>query len=311
MRGAILGDIIGSPYEFDMGGKTKIFPLFIEESKFTDDTVMTIAVADALLLAQEYGFDDDEEKTKAMLAKSMRKWGRMFPYKGYGSRFNHWLNDPSAGPYGSFGNGSAMRVSSAGWLYDSLEETRKHAKWTAEVTHNHPDGIKGAVAAASAIFLARSGVAQEGIREYIEKAIKYDLSYTLDEIRPSYRHFESCEYTVPEAVTAFLEGRDFEDVIRNAVSLGGDCDTLTCIAGSIGEAYFDVPEDLKQECRNRIPADMNAVLDRFDKARLPRIDCHDRSLSDFWKPAGNMPEAQDAPQKAGFLDTVIKFFTKK
>lgn len=155
-----------------------------------------------------------------------------------------------------------MRVSAVGWLYDSLEETRRYARLSAEVTHNHPEGIKGAESVASAIFMARNGSSKDEIRDYIISEFGYDLSRTCDEIRPTYHHVESCQETVPEAITAFLEGEDFEDVIRTAVSLGGDCDTLTCIAGSIAEAFYGVPEDLKAECRKRLPADMLEVLDK-------------------------------------------------
>ena len=266
MYGAILGDMIGAPYEFDRGGKTKDFPLFGEESQFTDDSVMTVAVAEALLDAP--GAAEDE--TKAALVRSLRKWGKRYPNAGYGGHFGMWLflcdSDEEARPYGSYGNGSAMRVSPAGWLYDSLDETRKYARWTAEITHNHPEGVKGAEATASAIFLARTGSSKEQIREYIVREFGYDLSRTCDEIRPGYHHVESCQKTVPEAITAFLEGNDFEDVIRTAVSLGGDCDTLTCIAGSMAEAFYGVSAALKEECRKRLPGDMRAVLDRFDIA---------------------------------------------
>ncbi len=170
-------------------------------------------------------------------------------------------------PYGSYGNGSAMRVSSAGWLFDTLEETRHMARLTAEGSHNRPEGVKGAEATASAIFLARTGAGKEDIRDFIVREFGYDLSRTCDEIRPAYHHVESCQKTVPEAITAFLEGNGFEDVIRTAVSLGGDCDTLTCIAGSIAEAFYGVPDELREECRKRLPADMLAVLDRFEDAK--------------------------------------------
>jgi ADP-ribosylglycohydrolase len=160
-----------------------------------------------------------------------------------------------------------MRVSAAGWLCETLDETRHIARLTAEVTHNHPEGIKGAEAAASAIFLARTGHGKDEIRDYIAGEFGYDLSRTCDEIRPDYHHVESCQKTVPEAVTAFLEGTDFEDVIRTAVSLGGDCDTLTCIAGSIAEAFYGVPAVLEAECKSRIPEDMSDILGRFDIAR--------------------------------------------
>lgn len=259
MIGAILGDMIGAPYEFDRGNKSKDFPLFCRYSQFTDDSVMTIAVAEALL---DKRFLDDEA-IKDALIQSMRKWGRRYPDAGYGARFSRWLRARDPAPYGSYGNGSAMRVSAAGWLYDTLQETRHAARLTAEVTHNHPEGIKGAEAAAGAIYLARTGHSKEEIRAFVTREFGYDLSRTCDEIRPDYRHVESCQKTVPEAITAFLEGTDFEDVIRTAVSLGGDCDTLTCIAGSIAEAFYGVPADLEAECKSRLPADMQDILCRF------------------------------------------------
>ena len=265
MYGAILGDIIGSPYEFDMGDKTKDFPLFRADSMFTDDSVMTIAVADALLSEAK-----DPERIKTLLVYSMKRWGKKLPDAGYGGMFYRWLFTDDSQPYGSFGNGSAMRVASAGWLYDTLEETREKARLTAEVTHNHPEGIKGAESVAAVIWLARNGKSKQEIREYVIKEFGYDLSRTCDEIRPGYYHVESCQQTVPEAITAFLEGESFEDVIRTAVSLGGDCDTLTCIAGSMAEAFYGVPEELKEECRKRITPEMKEVLDRFDKARVDK-----------------------------------------
>ena len=265
MYGAILGDMIGAPYEFDRGTKTKVFPLFSSESEFTDDTAMTIAVADALLDLPPHAKDSEIQEA---LIRSMHGWGRKYPNAGYGIRFYEWLRTGSRKPYNSFGNGSAMRVSSAGWLYETLEETRRIARQTAMVTHNHPEGIKGAEAIASAIFLARSGRSKDAIKEYIIREFGYDLSRTCDEIRPKYRHVETCQKTVPEAVTAFLEGTGFEDVIRTAVSLGGDCDTLTCIAGSIAEAYYGIPDELIAECRKRLPDDMRAVVDRFEEKRL-------------------------------------------
>ena len=263
MIGAILGDMIGAPYEFDRSPKTKEFPLFGRGSIFTDDSVMTIAVAEALM--DTIGKSDDE--IKAALVASMQKWGKRYPYAGYGGMFSQWLEEKYPKPYGSFGNGSAMRVSSAGWLYDTLEETRHMARLTAEVTHNHPEGIKGAEAVASVIFMARNGNRRDEIREYIVSEFGYDLSRTCDEIRPGYHHVETCQQTVPEAITAFLEGTDFEDVIRTAVSLSGDCDTLTCIAGGMAEAMYGVSEEMKAECRKCLPEDMTAVLDRLDIMR--------------------------------------------
>ena len=263
MFGAILGDMIGAPYEFDRGNKTKEFPLFSRESEYTDDTAMTIAVAEALM--DTLGKPDGE--IHDALIRSMHKWGRMYPDAGYGGMFYRWLLSGSTQPYGSYGNGSAMRVSSAGWLYDSLETTRRVAALTAAVTHNHPEGIKGAEATASAIYLARTGAGKAEIKDYIVREFGYNLSRTCDQIRPTYHHVETCQKTVPEAITAFLEGTDFEDVIRTAVSLGGDCDTLTCIAGGIAEAFYGVPEALAAECKARLPKDMRAVLERFDALR--------------------------------------------
>ena len=259
MYGAILGDMIGAPYEFDRGDKTKDFPLFSADSQFTDDTVMTIAVAEALLDTM----GQSDEAVRAAVVRSMQKWGRKYPHAGYGGRFRGWLRTANPKPYGSYGNGSAMRVAAAGWLFDSLETTRHMARLTADVTHNHPEGIKGAEATASAIFLARTGKTKDEIKDCIVREFGYDLSRTCDEIRPAYHHDESCQRTVPEAVTAFLEGTDFEDVIRTAVSLGGDCDTLTCIAGSIAEAFYGVPDALIAACRERLPQDIIRVVDWF------------------------------------------------
>lgn len=270
MIGAILGDMIGAPFEFDRGDKTKDFRLFSRQTHFTDDTVMTIAVAEALLNTLE---KSDEEVTAALIS-SMKQWGEDYPYAGYGGRFYYWLFRDTTEPYGSYGNGSAMRVSSAGWLYPDLETTRHMAVLTSQVTHNHPEGIKGAEATASAIFLARTGSSKEEIRDYIIREFSYDLSRTCDEIRPTYHHVESCQETVPEAITAFLEGTDFEDVIRTAVSLGGDSDTLTCIAGGMAEAYYGVPEKMVKEGRFRLPDDMLRVLDRFNAI------CYTRKMRD-------------------------------
>lgn len=257
-----MGDIIGSLYEFDAGEKTKEFPLFSENSVWTDDTVMTIAVADAFLTA---GLDAEEETLRNQLVKSMRHYGKLFPKAGYGLRFWRWLHSWHPKPYNSCGNGSAMRVSSVAWLYHELDSVRRAARISSEVTHNHPEGIKGAEATAVAILLARTGHSKEEIKEYIIREFQYDLSRTCDEIRPGYHHVEVCQETVPEAITAFLEGESFEDVIRTAVSLGGDCDTVAAIAGSIAEGFYGVPEDLKEQCRNRLPANLRKVLKTFEK----------------------------------------------
>lgn len=260
MYGAILGDIIGSPFEFDRGDKTKDFKLFSRRSHFTDDSVMTLAVCEALL---KVGQDATVKEIEDAVITSMQSWGRRYPHEGYGGYFRRWLTARHPEPYNSFGNGSAMRVSAAGWLYDSLEKTRVVAKATANITHNHPEGIKGAEATASAIFMARNGSSKEEIKKYIENEFHYDLNRTLDEIRPSFHMDETCQKTVPEAIIAFLEARDFEDAIRNAVSLGGDTDTLGAITGSIAEAYFGISETLISECRNRINKDMRDVVDTF------------------------------------------------
>lgn len=259
MYGAILGDMIGAPFEFDRGDKTKEFPLFCKESEFTDDTVMTVAVADALLSTK----GESDGKILSELVASLRKWGRKYPDAGYGARFSYWLQCPDPVPYGSFGNGSAMRVSPGGWLFPDIDTTRRISRLTAQVTHNHPEGIKGAEAVASAIFMSRTGKSKSEIKNYITEQFDYDLSRTCDEIRPGYHHVESCQETVPEAITAFLEGLDFEDVIRTAVSLGGDCDTLTCIAGSIAEAFYGIPCEMIAECRKRLDKEIIEVADRF------------------------------------------------
>ena len=267
MFGAILGDMIGSPYEFDRGNKTKVFPLFNEASEFTDDTVMTIAVAEALM---DVDLKADDDVIKARIIKSLKYWGHKYPAAGYGVRFAMWLKLLNTEAYNSYGNGSAMRVSAAGWLAESLDDARRLARLSAEVTHNHPEGMKGAEAVASAIFMARRGCCKEEIKDYIIETFEYDLSRTCDEIRPGYFHTETCQQTVPEATTAFLEGNDFEDVVRTAVSLGGDCDTLTAIAGSIAEAFYGIPAALKVEAYNRLNDDLKGVLAKFE------LRCHFR-----------------------------------
>lgn len=261
MYGAILGDIIGSPYEFDRGEKTKDFPLFSEGSEFTDDSILTLAVAEALM---DVTAEDADEKIRERIAFLMRFHGKRYPNAGWGFRFGRWLRSYHPKPYFSCGNGSAMRVSAAGWLYDDLDTVRRMARLSADVTHDHPEGIKGAEATACAIFLARTGSTKAEIKDFIETIFDYDLSRTCDQIRPGYHHVETCQETVPEAITAFLEGDSFEDVIRTAVSLGGDCDTLTCIAGSMAEAFYGVPEDLKQKAREYLTPDLRKILDRFD-----------------------------------------------
>lgn len=264
MYGAMLGDIIGSPYEFDKGNKSKVFPLFCKASELTDDTVMTIAVCEGILNA---GLAAGEEDMKNAIIDAMHDWGNRFPWAGYGQKFYFWLGSRDRKPYGSYGNGSAMRVAAAGWLFDTLERTREVARWTAEVTHNHPEGVKGAESVAAVIWLARHGKTKDEIKAYVEKEFSYDLSRTCDEIRPSYFHQESCQKTVPEAMTAFFEGTDFEDVVRNAVSLGGDCDTLTDIAAAMAEAMYGIPTELMDELMKRTPPVMHEVMTKFENAK--------------------------------------------
>ena len=259
MLGAILGDMVGSPFEFDRNNhKSKDFPLLSEKSHVTDDTVMTIAVAVGLIAGQ-----GDAQKTFAEVQHEMQYWGRKYPDAGYGGMFGRWLWVEHPQPYGSFGNGSAMRVAAAGWLFDTLDKTLEMAKVTAEVTHNHPEGIKGAQATAAAIFLARTGHSKPEIRQYVEQTFGYDLSRTCDEIRPYYCHVETCQQTVPEAIIAFLESNSFEDALRNAVSLGGDSDTLACITGGIAEAFYGMPSELQQETLKRLPEEMRAAYELF------------------------------------------------
>ena len=262
MLGAILGDIVGSPYEFDHNNyKHKDFPLLSPLSSFTDDTVMTLAVAEGVMQGS-----GDPAQTRKAVVEAMQKWGHVYPNAGYGGKFLRWLWKHSTEPYGSFGNGSAMRVSAVGWLFDTLDKTLDMAKVTAEVTHNHPEGIKGAQAAAAAIFLARTGHRKPEIKQYVEQTFGYDLSRTCDAIRPQYHHVETCQETVPEAIIAFLESTDYEDALRNAVSLGGDSDTLACITGGIAEAFYGMPQNLRDETLTHLPKDLRAVYEQFCRA---------------------------------------------
>ena len=253
MLGAIIGDIAGSIYEWN-NIKSKDFPLFGRSCSFTDDTVMTCAVAEAIMRG---GKKDD-------FIDAMKEYGRAYPHAGYGGRFGFWLSSDTREPYGSFGNGSAMRVSPCGWAivcrepcdpYEVLARSRELAIRSAEVTHNHPEGIKGAAATADAIVLCRllrakgasdPEIFKRSVRFRTENEYGYDLSRTLDEIRPDYGFNETCQGSVPQAVTAFLESRDFEDAIRNAISLGGDSDTLAAITGGIAEAAWGIPEPIRK-----------------------------------------------------------------
>ncbi len=264
MFGAVLGDIIGSRFEFDRGGKTKDFALFTIEDDFTDDTVMTVAVIDGLLKA---GRDADEKTVKENLIRCMQEWGRKYPYAGYGARFIHWIHAKNPEPYNSWGNGSAMRVSSVGWLYDSLERTREVARWSAEISHNHPEGIKGAECTAAVIYLSRTGKEKERIRNYVLGEFGYDLSETMEELRARHEHVESCQDSLPKALTSFFEGNSYEDVVRNAVSLGGDTDTLGAIAGAMAEAFYGIPEDIVKKGKSFFPEEMKDILVKIDTAK--------------------------------------------
>lgn len=238
MLGAIIGDIAGSIYEFD-NIKTTEFDFMGVGTHFTDDTVMSCAVAKGAI--EGYG---DIDETRAQIVKAMQELGRLYPRAGYGGNFSKWIYEENPEPYNSWGNGSAMRVASIGWLYDTLENVELFAKASAEVTHNHPEGIKGAQSVAAAIFLARTGSNKQDIRDYVEATYCYDLSKTCDDIRPAYRFNESCQNTVPQAFAAFFEGKSVEEVVRLAISLGGDSDTLAAIAGSMAEAAYGIPDDL-------------------------------------------------------------------
>lgn len=239
MLGAIAGDIIGSVYE-TFRTKRKGFKLFTPVSTFTDDTVLTVAVADAILTDRDYG-------------KSLKRYARKYPLRGYGPGFLVWMIKPGIAPYNSFGNGSAMRVSPVGHVFESENDVLKEAERTAECTHNHPEGIKGAQAAALAVFLARAGADKETIRAEIENRFGYNVSRTVDEIRADYTFNMTCQGSVPEAIIAFLDSTSFEDAIRNAVSLGGDADTQACIAGAVAEAYYKtIPDEILSQVKKRL-----------------------------------------------------------
>lgn len=232
MIGAIAGDIIGSVYEWN-NIKTKDFVLFTQRNFFTDDSVLTVALADSIMTGKPY----DE---------NMRRFYSWYPDAGYGGSFRKWANNPETGPYNSWGNGAAMRISPVGFAYDDLETVLKKAKEFTEVTHNHPEGIKGGQATAAAILMARQGKSKDEIKTYIEKEFGYDLSRHVDEIRPTYEFNESSQETVPQAIRAFIDSTSFVDALRTAVSLGGDSDTLACITGGIAQAFYKgVPEDIQ------------------------------------------------------------------
>lgn len=271
MLGAIIGDIIGSTRE-SAPVKTTEFHLFEEGSRFTDDTVMTVALSDALLSVPGDWLDAPEEHAEGIrtrIVERMQTWGRRFPDAGYGGWFQSWIFSDDPQPYGSFGNGSAMRISPAGWLAGSEEAALELAKLGAQVTHNHPEGIKGAQAVALAVFLARSGAPKKEIRQALTERFGYDLNRDPDEIRTSCRFDSSCQVSVPQALACFFAAESYEDTVRLAVSLGGDADTQAAIAGAVAEGYFGIPEYLKREGRRRLSRPMVKVLERF-RRHAPR-----------------------------------------
>ena len=296
MLGAIIGDVVGSVYEWN-NIKTKDFDLFKTNCFFTDDTVMTIAVAKALIVTREkqsksliktrindaVTYEYKEVSFKEELVKQMQNFGRRYPNSGYGGMFSQWIVSDNPQPYNSFGNGSAMRVSPCGYIAVELDEALALAKASAEVTHNHPEGIKGAQAVAAAIFLARCGKSKGEIKEYIEENF-YKLNRTLDEIRPTYTFNETCQETVPQAIQAFLESTDFEDAIRNAISLGGDSDTLAAITGSIAWAYyrqFGMPisldlQKIQDKVYTYLPQEFVDIYEQTDEIRWYRAGVYDR-----------------------------------
>jgi len=250
MLGAIVGDIVGSIYEFN-NHRSKEFPLFGKGCDFTDDSVLTVAVADCLMHQGNY-------------AEYIKTYAQNYPNRGYGGRFSQWIYSDGLEPYNSWGNGSAMRVSAVGSASNDLETVMNEARRTAEVTHNHPEGVKGAQATAIAIFMARKGHSKEDIKTAIAQSFGYDLNRTVDEIRPTYVFNESCQETVPEAIIAFLESKDFEDAIRNAISLGGDSDTLACITGGIAEAFYGgVPTDIAKKALSYLDFNMREIVEKF------------------------------------------------
>ncbi len=257
MLGAVAGDIIGSMYEFTEL-KQYDFELLTQGSRFTDDTVMTIAVAHWLAHYDEMGL------TKEQLISTMQKIGRKYPYAGYGSSFNCWLWSENPKPYNSWGNGAAMRVSPVGLYAETLDEALELAKRTAEVSHNHPEGIKGAQAVAAAVWMAKNGHTKDEIRAYISETFKYNLDRTVEEIRPGYQWDVSCQGSVPESIICFLEGKDFIDVVRKAVSLGGDADTMACIAGSIASCIYPIPEWIVKACEGLLPMPLKAWMFGFE-----------------------------------------------
>ena len=260
MIGAIIGDVVGSVYEFN-NHRSKEFPLFQASSDFTDDSVLTFATAKVLLDGGDY-------------AATYQQFARAYPHRGYGGRFSRWIKLDDPKPYDSFGNGSAMRIAPIGFAFADAETTLEEAKRSAEVTHNHPEGIKGAQAVALAIWMARHGEGKAAIRHAIEKQFGYDLIRDCDFIRQVNKFDETCQGSVPEAITCFLESTDFEDCIRLSISIGGDSDTIACIAGGIAQAYYrDIPNWIITETRARLPQEFLEILDRFEEKIMRNSVC--------------------------------------
>lgn len=252
MIGALTGDIVGSIYEWN-NIKTVDFPLFQDKCFFTDDSVLTVALADAILTGESY-------------ATKLREYFRRYPDAGYGRHFRAWAKSSFQGPYDSCGNGAGMRISPAGWAFDSLDEVLQMAKEFTAVTHNHVEGVKGGQATAAAIFIGRTGKSKKEIRDYIESAFGYDLGMTCDQIRPKYSFDGTAQGTVPQAMVAFLESTDFEHAIRLAISLGGDSDTMACITGSIAEAFYGgVPEKIAMRTIGFLDEPLKAVVLEFSE----------------------------------------------
>jgi len=264
MLGAIIGDIVGSRFEWH-NIKTKDFTLFTDNCFFTDDSVMTICIAKAIL--ESNGNYDNLSGNTIHYMKSI---GRLYPHSGYGGRFYGWIYGDSNEPYNSYGNGSAMRVSCAGIVAQTLDEAKDLSDKVTKITHNHPEGLKGAEATAVCIFLAKTGKTKEEIEKYVVDNY-YNLDFTLDSIRSIYKFNETCQGTVPVAIKAFLESNSFEDAIRNAISVGGDSDTLAAITGSIAEAFYGIPNDIREKAKTYLDKRLLDIVEKFESIYLPKI----------------------------------------
>jgi len=264
MLGAVIGDIAGSRFEW-RNTKSKDFELFSSQCRITDDSVMSLAIARAILDSA-----GNHERLGSEAIRSMQNFGRRWARGCYGGSFTRWLSQEHPRPYGSWGNGSAMRVSACAWAAETLEEALAMARSVTEVTHDHPEGLKGAEAVTACIWLALHDSSMADIREHVE-ARYYPLAFTLDEIRPHYRFDVSCQGSVPQAIVAFLESTSFEDAVRNAISLGGDSDTIGAIAGSMAEPFYGIPEELRKSAMAYLPAELAAVVNEFESSYSARI----------------------------------------